>query len=440
VTEIRAQKECSGFFLSLDIKNKMPNSRVTIPKDWKKVSLEKECWFERGMEPGADAYNTEGVGEPFIRVVDVTESRENSIFVDGIVTGKRVKKDDILLTLDGTIGAVRKGLEGIYSTGVRKVSFRENKNSNSLLYHLLQSEEIQHTIDVYASGSTIKHASSAIPYLFTSIPESLKEQEKISNVLNLVDETIDKTRVLIKKYESIFSGMAQDFFQYGIDENGTLRSKKSYKPKNTKYGAIPKEWELKQLKDVAKISDGTHQGVSFVSDGIPFLFVSCVRDGEIKWANAEKISAKLYKTISKGKEPRKGMILYTVVGSYGHAALIEDDRPFAFQRHIAYILPEKTKINPNFLAFWLSSNVAKSFAEVVALGNAQKTITLGDLGTFPVFLPKKEEQDRISSALSQVSHSISVEKKYLDKLLRQKAGLMRDLLSGAVRVKGLIEK
>ncbi|TAJ13621.1 hypothetical protein EPO56_03015, partial [Patescibacteria group bacterium] len=88
---------------------------------WKTISLEKECWFERGMETGADAYNTEGIGDRFIRVVDITESRDNPIFVDGIHTTKRAKKKDILLTLDGTVGAIRTGLEGIYSTGVRKV-------------------------------------------------------------------------------------------------------------------------------------------------------------------------------------------------------------------------------------------------------------------------------------------------------------------------------
>lgn len=411
----------------------MTTLRTTTPKGWKQINLERECSFERGMETGADAYNTEGIGDRFIRVVDVTGSRDTPMFVYGIHTTKRVKREDILLTLDGTVGAVIRGLEGIYSTGVRKVSFRDAQHSSRLLYYILQSANVQRTIDLYASGSTIKHASAAISHLIAAVPEALKEQDKIADVLELIDQAIDKTDALIKKYERMRTGMMQDLFRYGIDEKGQVRSEKTHKFKNSRLGKIPQDWELSELKVISKISDGTHQSVSFVEEGIPFLFVSCVRDGEVKWDLTEKVSQQIYSVISKGKEPRAGMILYTVVGSYGHAALITDDKSFAFQRHIAYMFPNHSKISSQYLSYWLNGDVAKTYAEVVALGNAQKTITLGDLGTFPVILPKKDEQERISAALSHISNLISIEKNYRAKLTRQKSGLMSDLLTGTVR-------
>ena len=71
----------------------MQKQQTKIPKDWKNISLEKECEFERGVEPGAEAYNTEGIGERFIRVVDVTESRDNAVYVD-VPTTKKIKKSD----------------------------------------------------------------------------------------------------------------------------------------------------------------------------------------------------------------------------------------------------------------------------------------------------------------------------------------------------------
>ena len=120
----------------------MPTTLKTIPEGWEKVNLGVACNFERGIEPGADAYNSDGIGERFLRVVDVTESRNDPVYVD-IRTAKKLKENDIALTLDGTIGAVRMGLTGIYSTGVRKVSFKNGVNSNRLLYYILQSNDIQ---------------------------------------------------------------------------------------------------------------------------------------------------------------------------------------------------------------------------------------------------------------------------------------------------------
>ena len=90
----------------------MTTTLKTIPKDWQKINLGVACNFERGIEPGADAYNSEGIGERFLRVVDITESRNDPVYVD-IRTTKKLKENDIALTLDGTIGAVRTGLNCI---------------------------------------------------------------------------------------------------------------------------------------------------------------------------------------------------------------------------------------------------------------------------------------------------------------------------------------
>src|SRR3990167_9802118 len=221
----------------------MTTTLKTIPKDWQKINLGVACNFERGIEPGADAYNSEGIGERFLRVVDITESRNDQVYVD-IRTTKKLKENDIALTLDGTIGAVRTGLNGIYSTGVRKVSFKNGVTSSRLLYYILQSDTIQRIIDVYASGSTIKHASSAIPHLFTVIPNLSGERDKIAEILSTIDDAIEKTDALIEKYKRMKTGMMQDLFRYGVDDKGKIRSEKTHKFKNSPLGKIPDEWDV----------------------------------------------------------------------------------------------------------------------------------------------------------------------------------------------------
>jgi len=76
----------------------------------------------------------------------------------------------------------------------------------------------------------------------------------------------------------------------------------------------------------------------------------------------------------------------------------------------------------------------RSYADKVALGNAQKTITLGYLKHFPIPLPESDEQLRIASILSTHDTRISAEEAHLYKLRQIKQGLMHDLLTGVVRV------
>ncbi len=54
-------------------------------------------------------------------------------------------------------------------------------------------------------------------------------------------------------------------------------------------------------------------------------------------------------------------------------------------------------------------------------------------------LPPLPEQRRIASMLSQVDEVIEKEQKYKEKLERIKRGLMKDLLTGRIRVNSLIE-
>src|SRR3989344_8527010 len=244
----------------------MTTTLKTIPKDWQKINLGVACNFERGIEPGADAYNSEGIGERFLRVVDITESRNDPVYVD-IRTTKKLKENDIALTLDGTIGAVRTGLNGIYSTGVRKVSFKNGVTSSRLLYYILQSDTIQRIIDVYASGSTIKHASSAIPHLFTVIPNLSGERDKIAEILSTIDDAIEKTDALIEKYKRMKTGMMQDLFRYGIDDKEKIRSEKTHKFKKSPLGKIPEEWGFKKLGSLREfITSGSRAWAQYYSD------------------------------------------------------------------------------------------------------------------------------------------------------------------------------
>src|SRR5262249_40427589 len=71
----------------------------------------------------------------------------------------------IVVSLDGTVGLVRIGLEGAFSSGIRRVVQKTQEVGWALLYELLQSDGIQDTIQAHAKGTTIKHAGTAVDAL-----------------------------------------------------------------------------------------------------------------------------------------------------------------------------------------------------------------------------------------------------------------------------------
>ena len=306
------------------------------------------------------------------------------------------------------------------------------------IYHWLQSEELRLRAKAMMTGSAGQQRVPTEFFEHFKVPFlPLVEQHRIAEILDTLDIQIQETERLIDKLKQQKIGILHGLLTRGIDEYGELRDPVAHPEqfKDSVLGRIPREWEIDELSSVCnRITDGCHQSVITSQDGVPFLFVSCIRDGQIRWDQAANVTKDVYRQISKGREPRVGLILYTVVGSYGHAALVEDERLFSFQRHIAYILPNVARVIPRFLVGWLNSYMCRSYADTVALGNAQKTVTLGQLVHFPVPSPTLTEQHRIAIALQDHDTLTHTEETHLSKLKQIKKGLMHDLLTGRVRV------
>lgn len=145
-----------------------------IPEEWEVQGLSEYVEFVRGVEPGSKNYLTqhEEGHIPFLRVGDLGK-RESSIFIEASTAKRRLlNPDDIAITMDGTVGLVSIGLEGAYSSGIRRVvPKKECSIGRAFIFQLLQSEHIQAIIHAHAKGTTIKHASSSIDHMIFACPE-----------------------------------------------------------------------------------------------------------------------------------------------------------------------------------------------------------------------------------------------------------------------------
>ena len=110
------------------------------------------------------------------------------------------------------------------------------------------------------------------------------------------------------------------------------------------FGDIPGE-EKVMMADICKIiTDGTHQPPQFVKTGIPFLFVSNIVTNEIHYDAEKFISEETYSELIQRTPIEIGDILLSTVGSYGHPAIVKSDKPFCFQRHIAYLMRTRSSL------------------------------------------------------------------------------------------------
>jgi len=173
-------------------------------EDWEEKQLEEIYLFEKGFEPGSKNYlEQEELGViRFIRVGDMFDSNGN-IFIKKELALKVCNETDLLMSFDGTVGRITFGLNGAYSSGIRKI-YSKNKiyDNLGLKYLLFNSKDIQDLIKSHATGTVILHASSSIKYLTFSFPK----EEQINNfneVINPIFNKIMKNKNQIRTLEKL---------------------------------------------------------------------------------------------------------------------------------------------------------------------------------------------------------------------------------------------
>lgn len=104
-------------------------------------------------------------------------------------------EDDVLIAFDGVSGRNAIGLSGSFSSGIYKV-ICENE-SRGLVYFELNSKINQEIIYNHSQGTTILHASKAIPHLV-----SASIDRKVMHKLNFIFNRLVYLNIVVKKLQS----------------------------------------------------------------------------------------------------------------------------------------------------------------------------------------------------------------------------------------------
>lgn len=198
-----------------------------------------------------------------------------------------------------------------------------------------------------------------------------------------------------------------------------------------------KNWEVKYLDDVCElITCGVAARPNYVDEGVPFLSAKNVKDGQIIWSGHNCITEETHKELTKNNKPLKGDLLYTRVGSYGEAAVIEDDYEFSVFVSLTLIKVDKSKLNNYYLKHYLNSEAVKNLAKASISGSGVGNLNVGTVRKFTIPLPPLPEQQRIVSILDEAFADIAKAKANAEQNLKNAKELFESYLQGVFEKKG----
>ncbi|MBR2953465.1 MAG: restriction endonuclease subunit S [Clostridia bacterium] len=179
------------------------------------------------------------------------------------------------------------------------------------------------------------------------------------------------------------------------------------------------------------VTDGDHLPPPKAEQGIPFIMISNIENNIINWDNTAYVKEEYYNNLDNKRRPCEGDVLYTVTGSYGIPVLVNYEKDFCFQRHIALLRPNN-KINPRFLFYAMQSPDVYAQATKVATGTAQKTVGLGVLRKIkiPYYDDLKKQCEIVNDIETKLTICHNLEKT-VDTTLQQAEAMRQSILKKA---------
>jgi type I restriction enzyme, S subunit len=308
------------------------------------------------------------------------------------------------------------------------------------LSYLLNSWKQRQWILNHSVGSTMACLNTTI---LSSVPIDfpvLSEQRKIAWILTTADNLIEKTEALIAKYQATKQGMMHDLFTRGVDEHGHLRPSFAEAPDlymKSELGWIPMEWTTRTLGELVSPSRPIAYGILMPGyghpGGVPVIKVKDIKGGRVDESDLLLTSREIDFAYRRSRV-QPGDLLFTIRGTVGRTAFVPQSLAGA------NITQDTARIgivvgDARFVRGCLEMPIPSQFIGCHTLGVAVQGINLRDVRRIRVAFPPAIEQERVGDMIDTDDAVIYREQQHLDKLLKEKIGVMQDLLTGKVRVK-----
>ena len=397
--------------------------------NWKSIKVKDIGQLHNGRAFKPHEWSEQGL--PIIRIQNLNGSQDFNYYEGTFEFKHEVNYEDLLFAWSGSRGTsfgpyIWKGDRSLLNQHIFKVELKENLDKFFIYYML---KRLTSEIEYNAHGSAgLVHITKKELEKFDILLPSLKEQQKIAEILSSVDAAIEKTEQVIAKTEEVKKGLMQQLLTKGIGHTEF---------KQTEIGEIPLTWDLVKLEEVTQLitkgTTPTTYGYKFEDNGVNFIKVENLRQS-INSNELLKISYECHEKLQRS-QLQIGDILFSIAGTLGSTYIVDESILPCNTNQALSIIRLKNNVNICYINYVLNSNLIQKEIDGLRTVGAQPNLNLKQVGNFTIPFPPIEEQDRISQIIKKNEEMVYNEIKKLRKLKSLKQGLMQQLLTGQVRVK-----
>lgn len=170
------------------------------------------------------------------------------------------------------------------------------------------------------------------------------------------------------------------------------------------------------MREVCKnVTDGEH-GTVPCEVGSPYYLLSAknLLNGKIILTDNERtISKQSFDKIRKRTSLEKYDVLISTVGTIGNLAIADEVSHYEFNRDVGIFKCNKEKLIPEYLYYYLSTDVQQKRMMKIAKGVTQKHLYISDLEEIDIDIPNVQEQSKAIYQLKKIDEKIGLNKKVI---------------------------
>ena len=404
-----------------------------LPIEWSYQPVVDNAEFLTGPAFDSTKFNTDGIGSRLVRGINLTKgttrwSEDKTKYwaeVSSDLERYVLAEGDVLIGMDGSlVGQNYAHLKqsDLPALLVQRVARLRSKQTfdPSFLFNIFATDSWLTYVELVKTNSGIPHISNGDIKQFLIPFPPLPEQQKIAAILTSMDNVIESTQAQINKLQDLKTGMMQELLTKGIGHTEF---------KDSPVGRIPVGWESVYLKNIVKFSQGVQVDLELHSnekiDGyVPFLRIEnfTQQSKDIRYIPIKSANGKF---ISQGD---------VVLVRYGATAgFVSRGIEGVLANNLFVVAPNEKKLSKDLLYLHLLTSF--SVFQKMMTGGAMPALNFKMVGDLMIPLPPVNEQKMICKSIISVELLIQSCRRKLVAIKNTKKALMKDLLTGKVRVK-----
>ena len=416
------------------------HAAAALPDGWRMVRLDEIADVIGGSTPARDRDEFWGGSVPWVVPSEITSmsgryltGSNETITEAGMAAAglKILPAGSILLTSRATIGAAAINKHPVVTNqGFQNLVAKDDADSLWLYYCIssLRSEMLRR-----AAGSTFAEISRDSVRSLPIVLPPLPEQRAIADVLDSIDDVIERTEAVIAATETLRDSLLHEMLTRGVP--GWHTQWKDVPG----IGTIPADWEVVRLgKHVTHVGSGvTPRGGKsvYTESGITFLRSQNVHFDGLRLDDVVHIPREIDDSMQRSRVKPKDVLLNITGASIGRCTTAPVDiGPANVNQHVCIIRTTEA-LNPGFLSKWLSTPRSQKEIDDIQTGQSRQGLNYQQVRQLTTVLPHRDEQDAVVQILDGVDATIDMARNERDELRLLKDSTADGLLAGRVSIR-----